>query len=67
MNFLKHGDGMEHFQIGDLYRGHYHEGKFDGFGQFFWKNGQYYKGNFSKGLRSGHGLWKGGNSLSDKY
>lgn len=41
-------------------------GKPHGYGEYYWADGSFYKGNFRNGFRDGSGTWKkGGNS--DKY
>ena len=61
VNFLKHGSGEEHFSNGDVYRGEYQNGRFDGIGYYEWKaEGAIYEGNFKNGLRHGKGKWHRG-------
>jgi hypothetical protein len=64
---LKHGEGIEKFANGDIYKGLYSNGKPCGFGEYYWANGSYFKGLFKNGLRDGQGLWKRGPGNSDKY
>lgn len=42
-------------------------GKPQGYGEYYWSNGSFFKGNFENGIRSGKGLWKKGNGNTDKY
>jgi hypothetical protein len=44
MNNLKNGQGKEVFSNGDVYIGSYVDGKPDGYGEYYWKNGSIYKG-----------------------
>jgi hypothetical protein len=64
---LKHGEGTEKFANGDLYIGNYVNGKPEGYGEYFWVNGSFFKGFFKNGLRHGHGIWKRGPGNSDFY
>jgi hypothetical protein len=41
---MKHGLGEEIFANGDKYVGCFKNGKPDGYGEYFWKNGSVYKG-----------------------
>ena len=50
-----------------MYKGEYSRGKPNGYGEYYWANGSYFKGNFLNGLRDGHGMWKKGSGVSDKY
>lgn len=34
VNWLKHGNGQEYFTNGDIYRGEYQNGRFDGIGTY---------------------------------
>lgn len=43
------------------------KGKTHGYGEYYWTNGCYYKGNFNQGKREGHGIWKKSSGNSDKY
>ena len=45
----------------------YVNGKPSGFGEYYWKNGSYFKGSFKNGLRDDQGIWKKGPGNSDKY
>ena len=42
-------------------------GKPQGYGEYYWAMGSFFKGNFINGLRDGKGLWKRGPGNSDKY
>ena len=42
-------------------------GKPFGFGEYYWADGSFYKGNFRNGYRQGHGIWKKSEGESDKY
>ena len=35
-------------------------GKPEGYGEYYWVNGSFFKGYFKNGLRHGHGVWKRG-------
>ena len=51
-----HGKGtMCNNEIEDKYEGEYVEGKKHGYGEYFWKNGDYWKGNWENDLYSGEG------------
>ena len=63
---MKHGYGVERFTNGDTFMGDYQEGKPDGFGEYYWSTGAYYKGQFKNGLRNGKGIWKK-SELGDQY
>lgn len=52
---LKHGFGREKFANGDMYVGHYINGRPEGEGTYFWKDESIYKGAFKNGLRHGVG------------
>jgi hypothetical protein len=39
----------------------------EGYGEYFWVNGSFFKGFFKNGLRHGHGIWKRGPGNSDFY
>jgi hypothetical protein len=66
ISFVKAGKGTEKFITGDLYQGHYEDGKFHGFGEYFWKDGSFYKGEFREGKKHGYGVWRKGDS-NEKY
>ncbi len=64
---LKHGNGTDIFANGDVYIGQYkfgtlvsHNvlGKPCGYGQYTWKNGSTYTGEFQNGLKSGFGKYR---------
>jgi hypothetical protein len=55
---LKHGNGTDSFNSGDVYTGEYFDGKPQGKGEYSWANSQYYNGEFHKGLKHGKGRWK---------
>ena len=42
-------------------------GRPSGYGEYFWKSGSFYKGEFKNGFREGHGVWKKDSASSDKY
>lgn len=42
-------------------------GKPQGYGEYYWTMGSYFKGNFVNGLREGKGIWKRGPGNTDKY
>lgn len=44
MNDLKHGQGEEYFENGDHFIGDYKNGKPNGYGEYYWSNGNFYKG-----------------------
>ena len=50
-----------------MYKGLYENGKPSGEGEYYWENGNSFKGNFANGLRNGKGIWKRGAGKSDKY
>jgi hypothetical protein len=52
---LKHGEGIEKFANGDIYKGRYVNGKPSSYGEYYWANGCVFKGNFVNGLRDGKG------------
>lgn len=61
VNWLKHGNGQEYFTNGDIYRGEYQNGRFDGIGTYEWKiDSAVYEGYFKNGLRHGKGKWSSG-------
>jgi hypothetical protein len=39
---MKHGLGEEHFSNGDKYIGGFKNGKPEGYGEYYWKNGSFY-------------------------
>lgn len=41
-------------------------GKSHGYGEYYWADGSFYKGNFRNGFRDGSGTWKNGVN-TDKY
>lgn len=55
---MKHGNGTDIFSNGDIYIGHYKDGKPDGYGQYIWSNGSSYVGYFKDGFKHGKGKWK---------
>ena len=57
---MKHGQGTEKFINGDIYKGSYENDRPSGYGEYYWKNKTYFKGNFKNGLRCGRGFWKRG-------
>ena len=57
----------ENFSNGDSYEGGYLKGKFEGQGQYTWKDGSFYKGEFSQGFREGHGVWRSASEGGDTY
>ena len=57
-NGLKHGEGREYFNNGDVYTGQYTNGLPEGHGEYIWSNKSNYKGEFKQGLRYGFGCWK---------
>ena len=42
----------------DKYEGEYRFGKFDGYGTYFWVNGEKYIGNWKKGNQNGFGIYR---------
>lgn len=42
-------------------------GKPQGYGEYYWSIGSFYKGYFKGGMRDGKGVWKRGNGNTDKY
>lgn len=64
---MKHGEGIEKFGNGDTYKGNYEKGKPEGYGEYYWSGGSFFKGQFKSGLRCGQGVWKKSISKSDKY
>ncbi len=50
---MKHGEGTEKFSNGDIYIGNYVNGKPEGYGEYYWVNGSFFKGYFKNGLRHG--------------
>ena len=57
-HLLKHGQGTDIFANGDSFTGTYRGGKPDGYGQYRWKSGSVYIGEFKDGLKHGKGKWK---------
>lgn len=45
----------------------YQNGKPEGYGEYYWSVGSFFKGTFKNGLREGNGVWKSGPGNSDKY
>lgn len=39
------------YENGDIYKGFFSEGQLNGFGEYFWKNGSSYKGEYKHGKR----------------
>lgn len=61
---MKHGQGTDIFDNGDVYTGTYAYGKPCGFGQYKWANGATYIGHFLDGLKHGSGKWRKGPTLN---
>lgn len=65
-NCLKHGNGTDIFANGDVYIGQYRlgkvvrnsEGKACGYGQYMWRGGSTYTGQFEHGLKNGFGKYR---------
>jgi hypothetical protein len=50
-----------------MYKGSYANGKPSGYGEYFWFNGSFFKGEFRNGLREGRGVWRRGVGKADWY
>ena len=48
---LRHGQGCDIFAMGDSYVGEYSLGKAEGYGQYRWKDGNVYSGQFYNGVK----------------
>lgn len=62
---LKHGNGTDSFSNGDVYIGQYRYGRLRvivgkpcGYGQYTWKNGSTFVGEFLNGLKNGFGKYR---------
>eukprot|EP00826_Nyctotherus_ovalis_P018425 TRINITY_DN15519_c0_g3_i4.p1 TRINITY_DN15519_c0_g3~~TRINITY_DN15519_c0_g3_i4.p1 ORF type:complete len:447 (+),score=58.34 TRINITY_DN15519_c0_g3_i4:403-1743(+) len=63
---LKHGNGTDIFANGDVYIGQYRlgnikhnsKGKPCGYGQYMWRNGSTYTGQFENGFKNGFGKYR---------
>ena len=64
------GEGqLENYDTGDIYNGHFEQGKINGKGIFKWKNGEIYEGNFINGIKHGKGIhrWPDGSEYEGEY
>lgn len=59
VNGLRHGKGVEIFNNGDWFEGIFQNGRFHGFGTYFWKKDKaIYTGGFKNGFRHGKGKYQ---------
>jgi hypothetical protein len=53
LSFFK-GYGIQYlYTVGNRYEGNFEQGKFSGYGKYFWKNGDQYEGSYVRGLKEG--------------
>ena len=57
MNDIPHGKGIVYYKDGKVkYDGYINNGKVEGFGKYFYENGEYYLGDWLKGKKNGKGI-----------
>ena len=57
MNGLRHGKGILYYKNGDIkYDGYFVKDKYEGTGKFFWKDGNFYDGQWLNGHKHGKGI-----------
>lgn len=56
-NNLPNGKGVKYNQDGTvLFEGNFVDGRFEGIGKYYYKNGRYFIGNYKNGFREGNGI-----------
>jgi len=57
LNGLKNGKGTEYYKNGKIkYAGDWVNGKFEGYGDYYYEEGEFYKGQWKNNLRHGKGI-----------